>query len=576
MRFVILGAGAIGGVLGGFLARANRDVLLVARGGHLDAIRAHGLRVETPDGAWVVHPPVAAAHEVTWRTHDVLVLAVKLQDAAAALRELAAPAHVPIVCMTNGVEGERIALRHAREVYGGCLWLPATYLTPGIVQAWAMPIPGAIDVGRYPDGAGERGDEIIGELNVAGFASELRPNIMKWKRGKLLTNLANGAEALSGPDARKSPLAERARAEARACFAAAGLSCTTEAEDLGRRTGHASKPIAGVSRAGGSTWQSLTRGADTLETDYLNGEIVLLGRLHGVPTPVNEFLQRIASEGARAGTQPARCSSPSCWRWPRSLSPPVAGVACRAAGCRRAARAWPGIARTAGIPVAASAAMRIAIVLLLAGCALDEPVVHESTYPLVGPFRPLASSRSTRAAANLTDLKGSLGDHDLIVAPDAEPFAAEASAGVARGEITAAGVTTHESSLDSVGFRIASHCDANANLADVETESAGASCDDSYVVSFELLRPAKVTLAASISSFRTGHAGGSGEITLRQDGASIVSILSDNETVFEHLILPPGSYALEAISGGSANAFYDTTFSAVTIDLELSLVARNR
>ncbi|MEJ7597756.1 MAG: 2-dehydropantoate 2-reductase N-terminal domain-containing protein [Kofleriaceae bacterium] len=304
MRFVMLGAGAIGGVIGGFLARAKRDVLLIARGAHLEAMRAHGLRVETPDGSWVVQPPVAAAREVTWRAGDVLVLAVKLHDADAALRELAAPAHVPIVCMTNGVEGERLALRHAREVYGGCLWLPATYLTPGVVQAWAVPVPGAIDIGRYPDGTGERADEIIGELVVAGFESEARTSIMKWKRGKLLSNLANGAEALAGPEARKSPLAERARAEARSCFAAAGLSCTTEAEDGVRRAGYSSKPIAGVSRAGGSTWQSLTRGATTLETDYLNGEIAMLGRLHGVPTPVNEFLQRIANERARAGTQP--------------------------------------------------------------------------------------------------------------------------------------------------------------------------------------------------------------------------------------------------------------------------------
>ena len=53
--------------------------------------------------------------------------------------------------------------------------------------------------------------------------------------------------------------------------------------------------IPGAVRGGGSTWQSLTRG-NPVETDYLNGEIVLLGRLHGVPTPVNERLQRLVAE----------------------------------------------------------------------------------------------------------------------------------------------------------------------------------------------------------------------------------------------------------------------------------------
>jgi 2-dehydropantoate 2-reductase len=303
MRLVILGAGAIGGVVGALLARAKREVVLLARGAHLAAIRADGLRVEAPDETFVVHPPVAE-HVSEWRADDVVLLAVKTQDAASALRQLAAPVHVPIVCLTNGVEAERIALRHARDVYGACVMLPATYLSPGLVQMWATPVPGLIDLGRYPDGLGDSAHEIAGELLVAGVACEVRSNIMRWKRGKLLSNLANGAEALCGPAARSSELAERARSEARACFAAAGLSCTTDAEDAARRAGFESKPIAGKPRLGGSTWQSLARGAATLETDYLNGEIAMLGRLHGVATPVNEALQRLASEAARAGAQP--------------------------------------------------------------------------------------------------------------------------------------------------------------------------------------------------------------------------------------------------------------------------------
>ena len=52
---------------------------------------------------------------------------------------------------------------------------------------------------------------------------------------------------------------------------------------------------AGDTFIGGSTWQSLMKGASTLETDYFNGEIIMLGRLHGVATPTNEFLQRYAA-----------------------------------------------------------------------------------------------------------------------------------------------------------------------------------------------------------------------------------------------------------------------------------------
>ena len=60
----------------------------------------------------------------------------------------------------------------------------------------------------------------------------------------------------------------------------------------------------GDSFVGGSTWQSLVKGAPTLETDFFHGEIVLLGRLHGVPTPTNEFLQHYAMRMLRGEFRP--------------------------------------------------------------------------------------------------------------------------------------------------------------------------------------------------------------------------------------------------------------------------------
>lgn len=62
--------------------------------------------------------------------------------------------------------------------------------------------------------------------------------------------------------------------------------------------------VGGARRAGGSTWQSLARGTRTAEADYLNGEIVLLGRLHGVLTPANEAARRLVNQFARDGLAP--------------------------------------------------------------------------------------------------------------------------------------------------------------------------------------------------------------------------------------------------------------------------------
>ena len=66
--------------------------------------------------------------------------------------------------------------------------------------------------------------------------------------------------------------------------------------------------MAGQARTLGSSWQSLARGAGSIEADHLNGEIVLEGRLHGVPAPVNELLRVAANDAARRGARPGSVS----------------------------------------------------------------------------------------------------------------------------------------------------------------------------------------------------------------------------------------------------------------------------
>ena len=96
-------------------------------------------------------------------------------------------------------------------------------------------------------------------------------------------------------------------------LAAAGIDHVTDAEDKARRGDWLRlAPVGNGRRPGGSTWQSLARGTP-VEVDYLNGEIVLLGRLHGVPAPVNEMLQRAAHEAAAAGAAPGSIPAPTCW-----------------------------------------------------------------------------------------------------------------------------------------------------------------------------------------------------------------------------------------------------------------------
>ncbi len=303
MRFVIYGAGAIGGVIGARLAQSGRDVLLIARGAHLEAIRARGLRVESADASATLRiPAVGDPGAAGLRPDDVVVLATKSQDTPAALEALraAAPEGIALVCAQNGVANERAAARLFPHVYAMCVMCPTGHLEPGVVQAYSAPTTGILDLGCYPRGVDGVAKDVAAALCAARFASEPRADVMRWKYAKLLMNLANAIQALCGTQARAGALARLVRDEAVACLRAAEIDFASEEEDRARRADLLTlRAIAGAPRAGGSTWQSLERRLGAVETDYLNGEIVLLGRLHGIPTPANALLQRSMARAAR-------------------------------------------------------------------------------------------------------------------------------------------------------------------------------------------------------------------------------------------------------------------------------------
>jgi 2-dehydropantoate 2-reductase len=264
--------------------------------------------LRTPDGEeHLAIDSAGSPAEIDIARDDVVLLAMKSQDTGSALRELGGlvDPEVAVVCAQNGVETERLALRWFARVYGMFVWVAAEYLEPGVVRAFAVPPQlGVLDLGRVPNGTDECALRIASDLQAAGFAARVDAQIMRWKYGKLLLNLANAIEALLGPDAEDERLVTRAEEEALACYAAAGTKYTSDAEISERTEGNEQLlPINGQARRGGSTWQSLARGAG-VETGYLNGEIVLLGRLHGVPTPVNQALTEHALRMAREQAAP--------------------------------------------------------------------------------------------------------------------------------------------------------------------------------------------------------------------------------------------------------------------------------
>nr|WP_198171332.1 rhodanese-like domain-containing protein [Actinoplanes awajinensis] len=313
---MVIGAGAVGASIAAELHRAGVDTLLVARGAQLTALRDKGLTYVRPDGAHQLRLPVVAGpDEVELAENDVLVLATKSPDTAAAVRDWAwrpvkradgrtgvAATDLPLVTLQNGLDNERTALRSFAHVIGGVVWIPATFVVPGEVVNHADPVPAVLFLGRYPAAPGTDpvAERVAGGLRQGGFTVHLVADVTAHKAAKLLGNLVNSLDALYPPSELRDAAVAALRAEATAVYAAAGI-----VPAVPDHTGFGVAEIATHPRVGNSTRQSLTR-STVPETDFLDGEIVLLGRLHGVPTPaaaaVQARIHRAITETTPAGS----------------------------------------------------------------------------------------------------------------------------------------------------------------------------------------------------------------------------------------------------------------------------------
>ncbi|RKR76072.1 ketopantoate reductase family protein [Frondihabitans australicus] len=325
MRYVIIGAGAIGGTLGGRLAQhSSTPPLLIARGAHGEALASTGLRLRSPDEDVTV-PVVTASSpdDVRLLVDDVLVIATKTQSVEAALQDwvdqpvFSDPSEaslgsagdlLPLFTALNGVASERIASRYFARVFAVCVWLPAVHLTPGEVVVRIAPSSGTFIIGRYGRAADDADRALLAALEAdwtaATFRIFLTDDVMAWKHRKLLSNLGNAVQALVGPSAPKS-IHDRLAAEGGSVLEASGITWPSDAEEEAwRGDAFDVRPVSGVTGdLGGSSWQSMKRGG-SIESDFLNGEIALMARLVGHQAPLNATVQRLARQAAGAGAGP--------------------------------------------------------------------------------------------------------------------------------------------------------------------------------------------------------------------------------------------------------------------------------
>jgi 2-dehydropantoate 2-reductase len=300
-KIVVIGAGAVGSLIGGLLSRAGEDVTLIARHDHIEAIHANGLRIEGVLGS--LNIPVKAVEALDFQP-DLALLAVKTQDVETACRPISTYlANTPIVTLQNGVRSDEIvaSLLPKENILSGVVMFNAQYLQPGQITYAHR---GSLVIGKA---FGENGQQVrdIHALLSRAIRTEISDNIQGAHWTKLLgNNLANGLEAMTGltirecmryPGLRKISvlaLKEGHRAIEKAGFRLAPLPGIPTLGLL--LIVRSPLPVAtwtlsfftGSLKTLSSTLQSLRRGRPT-EIDYLNGEIVRLGQQVGVATPYN-------------------------------------------------------------------------------------------------------------------------------------------------------------------------------------------------------------------------------------------------------------------------------------------------
>ncbi|MBI3787498.1 MAG: ketopantoate reductase family protein [Ignavibacteriales bacterium] len=294
MRFLIFGVGGVGGFFGATLAKAGLDVWFFARGKHLKAMKAHGLRMRSPQGNFTVPPKKITDDLSKVGTPDVVLLCVKTYDLEAAARQLSPilSENSIIISLENGLDGEEIIKKNinAGTVYGGVAYIYANISAPGVITERNG--PKKIAFGPLDGIITKRAEEIHAAMNGAGFNVELSADIktLLWK--KFIFIAAGGGVVTAA----RLPLADvLAVEESRALF----QDAMKEAIAIGRAKGINIEPdlvekqIENLKKFENSAYTSMYHdlaSGKPLEIEALSGAIVRYGRELDIPTPINRAI----------------------------------------------------------------------------------------------------------------------------------------------------------------------------------------------------------------------------------------------------------------------------------------------
>jgi len=291
MRILIFGTGGVGGYFGARLAQAGEDVTFIARGEHLRAIQAHGLKVDSLNGNFTVFPAKATDNAAGVGPVDLIIVAVKAWQVPEVARELKAiVGSATVLPLQNGVDAapQLVAELGSARVIGGLCKIVSFVVGPGHIRHAGFH-PSAV-IGELDNRQTERIVEISETLNHAGFETSIAANIDEalWMKFLFIASFS-GMGAITGANAGRL----RSDPELRTQM----IEAMNEIYRLAHARGVALPPdvidtvMAGVNALPADATSSMQRdiaGGKPSELESQNGAVVRMAREAGVEVPTHE------------------------------------------------------------------------------------------------------------------------------------------------------------------------------------------------------------------------------------------------------------------------------------------------
>jgi 2-dehydropantoate 2-reductase len=297
MRIAVFGAGAVGGYFGGRLAQAGEDVVLIARGRHLQAMRSRGLRVESIAGDFVVDPVEASDDPTEVGVADAILVAVKawqVPEAGAAMRPMVGP-ETFVVPLENGVEApsQLATVLGQKHVLGGLCRIISALVEPGHIRhAGIRP---TVTFGELDGRRSERAERLRNAFQRAeGVTPEIPPDVRvaMWEKFLFIAALSGVGAVTQAPVGVLRSLPETRQMLEEAMEE---ILTVAQARDVALPRATIAETmtfINGLPADGTASMQRDVMAGRPSELEAQNGAVVRLGREAGVETPLHTFIYR--------------------------------------------------------------------------------------------------------------------------------------------------------------------------------------------------------------------------------------------------------------------------------------------